>query len=205
MSEPLLETNLPEVPLLSRGKVRDIYDLGSQFLIVATDRISAFDVVMPNGIPDKGRVLTQMSLFWFEFTRDIVENHLATADVTEYPAAIGKHVDVLAGRSMLVRRAEVAPIECVVRGYLAGSGWKEYQGSGTVCGIELPEGLLESDKLPEPIFTPATKAESGHDENISPQRATEIVGKETYQELEQLSLAIYSKAADYARRRGADT
>jgi len=202
MSEPLLETNLPEVPLLSRGKVRDIYDLGSQFLIVATDRISAFDVVMPNGIPDKGRVLTQMSLFWFEFTRDIVENHLATADVTEYPAAIGKHVDVLAGRSMLVRRAEVAPIECVVRGYLAGSGWKEYQGSGTVCGIELPEGLLESDKLPEPIFTPATKAESGHDENISPQRATEIVGKETYQELEQLSLAIYSKAADYARKRG---
>jgi len=202
MSEPLLGTNFPDIPLLARGKVRDIYDLGSQLLIVATDRISAFDVVMPNGIPDKGRVLTQMSLFWFEFTESIVENHLATADVTEYPASIGKYLEVLAGRSMVVRRAEVVPVECVVRGYLAGSGWKEYQESGTVCGIELPAGLKESDTLPQPIFTPATKAESGHDINITPAEAMGITGEETYRELERLSLAVYTKAADYARERG---
>ncbi len=202
MLQPLLETNLPDVPLLARGKVRDIYDLGSQLLIVATDRISAFDVVMPNGIPDKGHVLTQMSLFWFEFTEEIAENHLATADATEYPASVGKYLGILAGRSMLVRRAEVMPVECVARGYLAGSGWKEYQQSGTICGIELPEGLRESEQLPEPIFTPATKAESGHDENISPEQAREIAGSETYDRIEKLSLAIYRKAADYARERG---
>jgi len=202
MAEPLLETNFTDVPLLARGKVRDIYDLGSQLLIVATDRISAFDVVMPNGIPDKGRVLTQMSLFWFDLTQNIVENHLATADVTEYPASIGKYMNVLAGRSMVVRRAEVAPIECVVRGYLAGSGWKEYTQSGTVCGVKLPEGLRESDRLPEPLFTPATKAASGHDENISPERAMEIVGTQAYGELECLSLSVYEKAAEYARQRG---
>jgi len=202
MPEPLLETNFTDVSLLARGKVRDIYDLGSQLLIVATDRISAFDVVMPNGIPDKGRVLTQMSLFWFEFTQSIVENHLATADVTEYPASIGKYLEVLAGRSMVVRRAEVVPVECVARGYLAGSGWKEYQESGTVCGIELPAGLKQSDKLPQPIFTPATKAESGHDINITPAEAMGIAGEETYRELERLSLAVYTKAADYARERG---
>jgi len=202
MSEPLLETNFTDVPLLARGKVRDIYDLGSQLLIVATDRISAFDVVMPNGIPDKGRVLTQMSLFWFEFTESIVENHLATADVTEYPASIGKYLEVLAGRSMVVRRAEVVPVECVARGYLAGSGWREYQKSGTVCGIELPTGLEQSDKLPHPIFTPATKAESGHDVNITAEQAMEIAGEETYRELERISLSLYTKAADYARERG---
>ena len=202
MPKPLLETNFTDVPFLARGKVRDIYDLGSQLLIVATDRISAFDVVMPNGIPDKGRVLTQMSLFWFEFTESIVENHLATADVTEYPASIGKYLEVLAGRSMVVRRAEVVPVECVVRGYLAGSGWKEYQESGTVCGIELPAGLKESDKLPQPIFTPATKAESGHDINITPKQAMGIAGEETYRGLERISLALYTKAADYARERG---
>jgi len=202
MAEPLLETNFPDVPLLARGKVRDIYDLGSQLVIVATDRISAFDVVMPNGIPDKGRVLTQMSLFWFEFTESIVENHLATADVTEYPASIGKYLEVLAGRSMVVRRAEVVPVECVVRGYLAGSGWKEYQESGTVCGIELPAGLKESEKLPQPIFTPATKAESGHDINITAKQAMGITGEEAYREMERLSLAVYTKAADYARERG---
>ncbi|MBN1460101.1 MAG: phosphoribosylaminoimidazolesuccinocarboxamide synthase, partial [Armatimonadetes bacterium] len=199
MTEPLLVTNLEGVPLLSRGKVRDIYDLGSQLLIVATDRISAFDVVMPNGIPDKGRVLTQMSLFWFDFLDDIVENHLAAADATEYPASIGRHLETLAGRSMLVRRADVVPIECVVRGYLAGSGWREYQESGTVCEIPLPGGLRESDKLPQSIFTPATKAESGHDENISPARAKELVGDATYAELEQTSLQLYQQAADYAR------
>ena len=202
MAEPLLRTELEGVKLLGRGKVRDIYDLDSQLLIVATDRISAFDVVMPNGIPDKGRVLTQMSLFWFGLTQDIVENHLMTADATEYPACIGKYIEVLAGRSMLVKRAEVVPVECVVRGYLAGSGWKEYEEKGTVCGIDLPAGLRESDALPEPIFTPATKAESGHDINIPPEQAMEIAGEETYREVERLSLAVYQRAADHARERG---
>jgi len=197
-----LRTELEGVKLLARGKVRDIYDLDSQLLIVATDRISAFDVVMPNGIPDKGRVLTQMSLFWFELTQDIVENHLITADATEYPACIGKYMEVLAGRSMLVKRAEVVPVECVVRGYLAGSGWQEYREKGTVCGIELPAGLRESDALPEPIFTPATKAESGHDINIPPEQAMEIAGEETYREVERLSLAVYERGADHARERG---
>jgi len=202
MAEPLLETNLTDVPLLNRGKVRDIYDLGDQLLIVATDRISAFDVVMPNGIPDKGRVLTQMSLFWFDFTKDIVENHLISADPAAYPARLAPHAEALAGRSMLVRRAEVMPVECVVRGYLAGSGWREYRENGTVCGIELPKGLRESDKLPEPIFTPATKAESGHDINITPEQAIEIAGEQAYREVERLSLAVYTKAGDYARDRG---
>jgi len=203
MTQPLLETSFPDVPLLARGKVRDIYDLGSQLLIVATDRISVFDVVMPNGVPDKGRVLTQMSLFWFDFLEGVVENHLATADPTEYPASIGKYLEVLAGRSMLVRRAEVMPIECVVRGYLAGSGWKEYREKGTVCDIKLPEGMRESDQLPQPLFTPATKAPSGeHDINISPQQAMDIIGASAYGEIECLSLAAYAKAADYARGRG---
>jgi phosphoribosylaminoimidazole-succinocarboxamide synthase len=202
VAEPLLRTKLAGVKLLARGKVRDIYDLDSQLLIVATDRISAFDVVMPNGIPDKGRVLTQMSLFWFALTQDIVENHLITADATEYPACIGTYLEVLAGRSMLVKRAEVVPVECVVRGYLAGSGWREYREKGTVCGIDLPAGLRESDKLPEPIFTPAAKAESGHDINIPPEQAMEIAGEETYREMERRSLAVYERAADHARERG---
>ena len=202
MAEPLLQTNFPDVPLFARGKVRDIYDLGDQLLIVATDRISAFDVVMPNGIPDKGRVLTAMSLFWFDFVADLVENHLVTADPTEYPACVGKYLEVLAGRSMLVGRAEVVPIECVVRGYLAGSGWREYREKGTVCGIGLPAGLRESEQLPSPIFTPATKAASGHDENISPDQGIAMVGEATYRELESKSLAVYKRAADYARGRG---
>jgi len=202
VAEPLLRTEFEGVKLLARGKVRDIYDLDSQLLIVATDRISAFDVVMPNGIPDKGRVLTQMSLFWFELTQDIVENHLITADATEYPACIGKYMEVLAGRSMLVKRAEVVPVECVVRGYLAGSGWQEYREKGTVCGVELPKGLRQSDKLPQPIFTPAAKAESGHDINIPPEQAMEIAGEETYREMERRSIAVYGRAADHARERG---
>jgi phosphoribosylaminoimidazole-succinocarboxamide synthase len=202
MQPIILQTNLPGVPLLARGKVRDIYDLGDQLLIVATDRISAFDVIMPNGIPDKGRVLTAMSLFWFDFTKDIVENHLITADVSRYPAALQPYADQLAGRSMLVKRAQVVPIECVVRGYLAGSGWKEYQEKGTVCKIELPAGLRESDKLPHPLFTPAAKAESGHDINIPPAEAARIAGEDTYRELESISLAVYQRAADYARDRG---
>ncbi len=202
MTRVILQTDLPSIPLLARGKVRDIYDLGERLLIVATDRISAFDVVMPNGIPDKGRVLTAMSLFWFEFTKDLVENHLITADVAQYPSPLQPHSDLLAGRSMLVKRAKVVPIECVVRGYLAGSGWKEYQEKGTVCEIALPLGLRESDKLPLPIFTPATKAESGHDINIPPEQASRMVGHATYHRLESLSLAVYQRAADYARDRG---
>ena len=202
MAEPLLQTELPGIPLLARGKVRDIYDLGEQLLIIATDRLSAFDVVMPNGIPNKGRVLTAMSLFWFEQTKDLVENHLVTAEATAYPAALLPYSDLLAGRSMLVRWARVAPVECVVRGYLAGSGWKEYRESGTVCGMALPGGLRESDRLPEPIFTPATKAESGHDINISPAEAAGIVGEDTYRELEGISLGVYQRAADYARECG---
>jgi len=202
MRPVILQTNIPNIPLLARGKVRDIYDLGDRLLVVATDRISAFDVVMPNGIPDKGRVLTAMSLFWLDLTGDIVQNHLITADVSKYPASLQPYGDQLAGRSMLVKRAKVVPIECVVRGYLAGSGWKEYQEKGTVCGIALPSGLRESDMLPSPIFTPATKAESGHDINISPDQAAAIVGEDTYRQLESLSLALYQRAADYARERG---
>jgi len=202
MRPVILQTNLPNIPLLARGKVRDIYDLGQQLLIVATDRISAFDVVMPNGIPGKGRVLTAMSLFWFDLTSDIVENHLITADVSRYPASLQPYADQLTGRSMLVKRAKVVPIECVVRGYLAGSGLKEYREKGTVCGIVLPAGLRESGKLPEPIFTPQTKAETGHDENISPGQAAAIAGEDTYRQLESISLAVYQRAADYARDRG---
>ena len=202
MADPVLRTEFEGVQLLVRGKVRDVYSLGEQLLIVATDRISAFDVVMPNGIPDKGRVLTAMSLFWFELTKDIVENHLVTAEVARFPSELLPYSEVLAGRSMVVRRAKVTPIECVVRGYLAGSGWREYREKGTVCGMALREGLRESDKLPKPIFTPSTKAESGHDENISPEVAASLVGAETYGELERLSLAVYRRAADYARERG---
>jgi len=202
MPEPLLQTDLRGVPLLARGKVRDIYDLGDAVLIVATDRISAFDVVMPNGIPDKGRVLTAMSLFWFELTKDIVENHLITAEASEYPAALLPYSDQLAGRSMVVRKAKVLPVECVIRGYLAGSGWKDYQEKGEVCGIKFPPGLRESDKLPQPLFTPSTKAVSGHDENITPERAMEMVGEEAYRQCERLGIAVYSRAADYARGRG---
>jgi len=200
--EPLLQTNLPGVPLLGRGKVRDIYDLGDRLLIVATDRISAFDVVMPNPIPDKGQVLTAMSLFWFELTAEIAENHLITADVSGYPAPLLPYSDQLAGRSMVVRKAKVLPVECVIRGYLAGSGWKDYREQGAVCGIELPPGLRESDKLPQPLFTPSTKAMTGHDENIAPERAIEMVGEEAYRQVERISLAVYQRAADYARERG---
>jgi len=202
MTEPVLQTNLTDIPLLARGKVRDIYDLGDTLLIVATDRISAFDVVMPNGIPDKGRVLTQMSLFWFELTKDIVENHLVTAEVSEYPATLLPYSDQLAGRSMVVKKAKVLPVECVIRGYLAGSGWKDYQEKGAVCAIKLPPGLRESDKLPHPLFTPATKATSGHDENITPEQAMQMVGEDAYRQVERVSLAVYQRAADYARDRG---
>jgi phosphoribosylaminoimidazole-succinocarboxamide synthase len=199
----LLQTDFPDLHLHASGKVRDVYQLDNESLLfVATDRISAFDYVLATGIPHKGRVLTQISLFWFDFLSDIVANHLVTADVSRYPEALQKYADQLRGRSMIVRRAEMFPVECVVRGYISGSAWKEYQASGKVCGIELPAGLRESEAFPEPIFTPATKAVSGHDENISFARMCEILGTETSSQLRDLTLRIYKKAAAYARQRG---
>lgn len=188
--------------MFRRGKVRDVYAIEDQLLIIATDRISAFDVVMPNTIPYKGAVLTALSLFWFDFLKDTVANHLITTDVDQYPARLAAYREQLLGRSMLVCRAEVFPIECVARGYLSGSGWKEYQASGEVCGIRLPEGLRESERLPEVIFTPATKAESGHDLNISESEMANIVGREATDKLKELTLTIYSRAAHYALERG---
>jgi len=185
---------------MARGKVRDIYDLGDRLLIVATDRLSAFDVVMPTPIPDKGRVLTQLSLFWFDLLKDVIPNHVISA--TEFPALFDQYKNELAGRSMVVKKTSPLPIECVARGYLSGSGWKEYKAAGTICGIALPPGLRESDKLPEVIFTPATKAVSGHDENISFQRAAEIIGAELAQKVRATTLEIYRRAAAYAEPRG---
>ena len=199
---PLLETNLEGLRLFNRGKVRDIYELDDRLLIVTTDRISAYDSVLGSGIPWKGKVLTKLTQFWLDYLSEITSNHLITTDVDEMGEAVAAHRDLLHGRSMLVRRAQVLPVECVVRGYLAGSGWHSYQQDGTVCGIRLPEGLRQSDKLPEPIFTPATKAESGHDENISIQRAAEIAGAEVAGQLRDRSIAIYVKASEYARSRG---
>jgi phosphoribosylaminoimidazole-succinocarboxamide synthase len=198
----LLKTELPGVESFARGKVRDLYALGDRLLIVASDRISAFDVVLPSGIPDKGRILTQLSVFWFEFLRDLVPTHFLTATVDEFPQAARRHRAQLDGRAMLVRRAQVVPIECVVRGYLAGSGWKEYRQTGRICGVRLPAGLRESEQLPEPIFTPATKATSGHDQNISFDQMAQQVGGALAEELRSLSLGIFRKAADYARSRG---
>lgn len=200
----ITQSSLPdEIPLIARGKVRDIYAIGDdRLLLVATDRISAFDCILGSPIPGKGRLLTQISLFWFELLRDLTPNHIISTRVEEFPAPLPEHRDQLEGRSMLVRRARMAPIECVARGYLAGSGWKEYQASGSVCGIPLPEGLAESSRLPEPIFTPATKAESGHDENISFERASEIIGADLAARLRDLTLAIYRRAAEYALSRG---
>ena len=184
------------------GKVRDIYELGDSLLIVATDRVSAYDVVLGEGIPGKGRVLTQISRFWFETLRDLVPNHYLSTDVSSFPAPFSQHPALLEGRSMLVRRAKRYDVECVVRGYLAGSGWKEYQASGEVCGIKLPPGLKLSSKLPEPIFTPATKAQEGHDENIPFERMADIVGGETARKLREVSIAIYNAAAKHAASRG---
>lgn len=202
VQSPLLETHLPGLRLHARGKVRDLYALNDRLLFVATDRISAFDVVLPNGIPDKGRILTQLSVFWFERLRDVVPTHFVTADVGEFPESLRAHREQLEGRSMLVRRAQPAPVECVVRGYLAGSGWREYRQTGKVCGIPLPAGLRESEQLPEPIFTPATKAQTGHDENISFEEMARRIGGPLAEELRALSLRIYRHAAEYARSRG---
>ena len=188
--------------LFRRGKVRDVYAVGEQLLIVATDRISAFDVVLPNAIPMKGVVLTQLSLFWFDFLKPLVANHLITARVEDYPAPLPAYRDQLAGRTMMVVRAEVFPVECVARGYLAGSGWKDYRQTGAVCGVKLPPGLRESDRLPEPIFTPATKAESGHDLNISEREMADLVGAEATARLKALTLDIYARASEYAAARG---
>jgi len=199
----LLQTDFPDLQLRVSGKVRDVYQLDDQrLLFVATDRISAFDYVLATGIPHKGRVLSQISLFWFEFLSDIVPNHVITADVDRYPQNLQKYDDQLRGRSMIVQRAEMFPVECVVRGYLSGSAWKEYLATGKVCGIALPAGLRESEALPEPIFTPATKAVSGHDENISFARMCDVLGTETSSHLRDITLRIYKKAAAYARQRG---
>ncbi len=194
------ETHLAGVKLLARGKVRDIYDFGDRLLLVATDRLSAFDVVLPTPIPDKGRVLTQLSLFWFQQLSDVVPNHVLSA--TEFPRELDPHLDQLRGRSTLVRRTDPVRVECVVRGYLAGSGWKEYQKTSRVCGIPLPPGLVESARLPEPIFTPATKAETGHDENISFSEMAQITGQKLAEQLRDVSMEIYRRAADYAEQRG---
>lgn len=199
----ILRTEFPDLQLLTSGKVRDVYVLGGdRLLFVASDRISAFDYVLASGIPHKGQVLTQISMFWFDFLKDIVPSHLITADVDKYPAELKKYADQLRGRSMIVMRAEMFPVECVVRGYISGSAWKEYKATGTVCGISLPKGLRESDQLPEPIFTPATKATTGHDENISFDVMAKMVGGALSEQLRDLTLSIYKKAAEYARRRG---
>jgi phosphoribosylaminoimidazole-succinocarboxamide synthase len=203
MSNPvLLSIDLPGVPKLKSGKVREIFDLGEHLLLVATDRISAFDVIMPNGIPRKGEVLTQISHFWFDRIQTLVPDHRVGAATAPLPDRLQPYADRLARRSMVVRKAKPLAIECVVRGYLAGSGWKEYRTNGTVCGITLPPGLLESSELPEPIFTPATKAETGHDENISFDHAAELVGRDVAKQVRELSLEIYQTARAYARDRG---
>ena len=199
----LLTTNLGTIPLVGRGKVRDLYAIDDALLLVATDRISAFDHVLATGIPGKGKVLTQISLFWFELLSDLVPNHLITAEVSEYPAALHPYDDQLAGRSMLVKRANMFPVECVARGYLAGSGWKEYRESGTVCGISLPSGLLDGSRLPEPVFTPATKSQDGaHDENISFAATEAVVGAADAAELRRLTLALHNRARQHAESRG---
>jgi len=202
MSGMVLETELPGYALLRRGKVRDVYDTGEHYLIVATDRISAFDVVLPNGIPGKGRVLTQISIHWFRQVADIIENHLVATEIDDFPAPLRAHRDMLEGRSMLVKKAAVLPVECIVRGYLSGSGWKEDQKAGTVCGIALPAGLVESSRLEAPIFTPSTKAEAGHDINIDFEQMAKIVGGEMAARLRDAALAVYNRGRELAGKRG---
>ncbi|MDQ1474045.1 MAG: phosphoribosylaminoimidazole-succinocarboxamide synthase [Bryobacterales bacterium] len=202
VSTVITSTDLPGIERVASGKVRDVYAVGDDLLIVATDRISAFDCVLPQGIPGKGRVLTQMSLFWFDFLKDVVPNHLISASVDDFPAPLGNYRDQLEGRSMLVKRCRMEPVECVARGYVSGSGWKDYERRGAICGVTLPAGLLESDRHPEPIFTPAAKATTGHDENISFDTAAETVGLETATLLRDLTLRIYARAAQHAETRG---
>jgi phosphoribosylaminoimidazole-succinocarboxamide synthase len=202
MDKMILKTDMPDIRFLRRGKVRDIYDLGNSLLMIASDRISAFDVVLPDGIPGKGRLLTQISLYWFRQMEDIIKNHLIATEVNDYPETCRKYGEQLEGRSMLVRKAEQLPVECIVRGYLSGSGWKEYQKTGTVCGIKLPAGLRESSRLETPIFTPSTKAEEGHDINIAFDETVKITGKELAEKLREVSLKIYKKACGMAEKRG---
>lgn len=201
-NQVVLETKIPELKLYKRGKVRDIYEVGENLLMIATDRISAFDVVFPNGIPQKGKILNRISAFWFDYLKDIIENHLITTDVERMPSEIHPYKDMLKGRSMLVKRSQPLPIEAVVRGYLAGSGLKEYNRTGSICGINLPAGLKESSKLPEPIFTPTIKADVGHDENITEERAGEIISKDLFIKVKDLSLKIYNTIAEYSLKRG---
>jgi phosphoribosylaminoimidazole-succinocarboxamide synthase len=203
MTEPIRETDFTELKILKRGKVRDVYDLGEHLLLVATDRISAFDVVMPNPVPDKGIILTQISLFWFDVMQPIIENHVVSSDVKQYPEICHPYASALQGRSMLVKKAQPLPVECIVRGYISGSGWKEYTESGSVCGIELPTGLKESQQLPEPIFTPSTKAEMGeHDINIDFNETVRLIGKTTAEKIRDLSMAIYKNGAALAGEKG---
>jgi phosphoribosylaminoimidazole-succinocarboxamide synthase len=203
MTTAVLETQLDGLNLINRGKVRDLYEVDGNLLLVTSDRISAYDCIIPTPICGKGKVLTALATFWFDFLKDVVPNHVITSDVNEMPESVQAHADVLAGRTLYCHKAEVFPVECVVRGYITGSGWKDYQATGSVCGIELPEGLVESQKLETPIFTPATKAEVGeHDENISFERMCEIIGEEDANALRDLSIAIYSKAEAYARSKG---
>jgi len=198
----LLETQIEGIKLFKRGKVRDLYEVGEYLLMVATDRVSAFDVVLPDGIPDKGMVLTQISIFWFERTKDIVENHLVASDPRQYPEALRKWKDVLDGRSMLVKKASPLPVECIVRGYLSGSAYKEYKRTGRVCGIRLPDGLLESSRLDEPIFTPSTKATLGHDVNITFEEAERILGRDLATKIRDISLELYKRASRIAEGKG---
>jgi phosphoribosylaminoimidazole-succinocarboxamide synthase len=203
MNNAVIETNFPELNLLARGKVRDIYDLGDKLLMVATDRISAYDVVLPDPVPGKGKVLTQISLFWFEIMKPHIDNHVITGDVDQFPKVCAPYKDILRDRSMLVKKAETIPIECVVRGYISGSGWKSYQESKAVCGISLPEGLKESEKLPEPIFTPSTKADVGeHDVNIDFDETVRRIGQPLAEKIKTLSLAVYQKGVELAERKG---
>jgi phosphoribosylaminoimidazole-succinocarboxamide synthase len=203
LNHAVIETDFPTLTLLKKGKVRDIYDMGDSLLMVASDRISAFDVIMPDPVPDKGKILTQISLFWFDIMKPLIGNHIISSNVSEYPKACEPYADILNGRSMLVKKAEPLAIECVVRGYLSGSGWESYKKSGFVCGIKLPKGLTESDRLPEPLFTPSTKAELGeHDINIDFDEAARIVGKPLAEKVRDLSLAIYKKGAELAAGKG---
>jgi phosphoribosylaminoimidazole-succinocarboxamide synthase len=198
----ILKTDFSDIPILKRGKVRDIYDLENSLLLVATDRISAFDVILPNGIPGKGRVLTRISIFWFKQMEDIINNHIISTNVEDFPERLRAYEDILKGRSMLVKKAKPVPVECVVRGYLSGSGWKEYKNGGTVCGISLPGGLVESSKLNEPMFTPSTKAEEGHDINIPFEKVADLVGTKMAERLRDVSIRIYSKAREIAEKKG---
>ena len=202
MKDVVINTDMPDVGTPRRGKVRDIYDLGEHLLLVVTDRVSAFDVVLPNGIPGKGKVLTAISLFWFKMMEDIVRNHIIAIDVKDFPQKLRKYADMLQGRSLLVKKAKVVPVECIVRGYLSGSGWKSYQKDSTVCGIKLPSGMLESAKIEQPVFTPSTKAETGHDINISFDEVKEIIGESTAMKLKDLTLKIYERARDHAEKKG---